>query len=169
MRAATLVLGLAAMLASVDASFTKRANVKTWSMPGARYRAREVTVPDSPVVIPTRTFHLRSTPSERNVKRAFLNNWSFQGCADDDDKLPDLVSPFSYEILPEDVSGASCSHVCDERGNSLAALQNGNECWCGEKAEGITFVDNGACNAPCAAAAGETCGAKDKLTMYVKP
>ncbi|KAK5093529.1 hypothetical protein LTR70_004640 [Exophiala xenobiotica] len=171
-------------MAGVQASFTVRSAqpeepedmIVTWTKPGRLFRAREVTVAPQTVVvtqvstvIPTATFALRSVkPTSRNTKRAFLNWWSFQGCANDDDSLPRLVSPFSYQLDGEDVSGASCMHFCDERGNSLAALQNGNECWCGESAGSLNYVEKSACNIPCAGEPGEMCGGKDKLSVYSK-
>ena len=180
MRGLSFILYLPALLVSVQASFIVRSaedesDVVTWTKPGARFRARSVTVAPSATtvtevtsIIPTATFQLRSAPSSRTIKRAFLNGWSFQGCVDDNDNLPPMVSPFPYQLLSNDVSGASCMDFCDHRGNSLAATQNGNECWCGEPVADITYVDKGACNVPCAGEPGEMCGGNDKLSVYAK-
>lgn len=184
MRATAICLYLAATMAGVQASFIVRSaqpeesedTIVTWTKPGRLFRAREVTVAPQTVVVtevttvvPTATFALRSTePTIRNTKRAFLNGWSFEGCANDDDSLPPLVSPFPYQLGAQDTSGASCMHFCDERGNSLAATQNGDECWCGEPAGSLNYVDKSACNIPCAGEPGEICGGKDKLSVYSK-
>lgn len=118
-------------------------DVVTWTKPGIRYRAVSITLPPVPPVtqvqtaIATATIRLRSLPSplKRSVKRAFLNQWTFQGCVADDEHLPPLVSPFPYQLSSGDVSGATCMHICDERGNTFAATQNGNECWCGDETQ----------------------------------
>lgn len=146
--------------------------IVTWTKPGVRYRAVSITLPPASIVteVQTATISLRSPPSpvQRSVKRAFLNQWSFQGCVADDDNLSALTAPFPYQLSSDEVSGAACMHFCDERGNTFAATQNGNECWCGDEssASNITHVDQSQCNAACAGAAGERCGGKNSLTIY---
>lgn len=179
MHTSMFVLSLSTLLLGVQASWTKRERpdyqVVTWSVSGARYRAREATfVPETVVhtvegtYYPSQTLRLRAVPSGRQIKRAFLNNWSYKGCAKIDDGVPLMVSPFPYQLAQTDVSSASCNHFCDERGSTVAALQNGNECWCGETADTINFGDEGACDMPCAAASGEKCGGGDGLSVWVK-
>lgn len=184
MRATVICLYLAAAMTGVQATFAVRSAelgdsedmTVTWTRPGRLFRAREVTVAPQTVfvtqvstVVPTATLVLRSVePTIRNTKRAFLNTWSFQGCANDDNGLPAMVSPFPYQLDAKDTSGAKCMHYCDERGNSMAATQNGNECWCGEPADSLNYVDKSACNIPCAGEPGEMCGGKDKLSVYSK-
>lgn len=179
MHAKGLTICLTALLAVAQASWIRRGEpeveVATWTKAGARYRSREVTYTPETVTVteasttsPTRTFHLRSAPTERQVKRAFLGNWSYKGCIADDEDLPALVSPFPYQLDVKDVSGASCSHYCDTRGDTLAALQNGNECWCGKPSTSLTYVDDAFCSVSCVAAPGEKCGGKENLGIWVK-
>jgi hypothetical protein len=180
----TIFLYLAILIAVVIAIQSKAeadadANIITWTKPGIRYRPRSVTIQPVTVTIvetqitsPTATIQLRSLlpPVKRSMKRAFLNSWSYQGCVADNENLPPMVSPFPYQLGSDEVSGASCMHFCDERGNSLAAVQNGNECWCGQvrEASDVTFVEKERCDVPCAAQHGETCGGRESLSVYTK-
>lgn len=61
-------------------------------------------------------------------------------------------------------------HFCDERGHSLAAVQNGNECWCGDESQAVnvTLVEKARCDVPCAAQPGEMCGGAVTLSVYTK-
>lgn len=181
MRTTSIVFGLAAILAGAQASFMVRSApaednedmIVTWTKPGRLFRAREITIAPTTVtevttIVPTATFQLRSVePTIRNTKRAFLNGWSPTGCAKDDDKIPaSMESPFPYQLDPADISGASCMHYCGSIGNSLAATQNGNECWCGELEESLNYIDKSACDVPCAGEPGEMCGGKHALSIY---
>lgn len=174
-----LIYSLATLLLGAQASWMRREQpdweVVTWTVPGARYRPVEATFSPETVThtkettyYPSQTIQLRAAPSERQIKRSFLNNWSYKGCAQDDDGLPTLASPFPYQLAQEDVSSASCNHFCDERGSTVAALQNGDECWCGEIADTINFGLESACDTPCAAFPGEKCGGTNGLSVYVK-
>ena len=120
MRAPTAILYLVAILAGAQASFLVRSvpaeehedMVVTWTKPGRHFRAHEVTVKpqvttatEITVTIPPATFALRSVESTiRKTKRAILNGWSLQGCADDDDKIPPMVSPFPYQLSADNTS-----------------------------------------------------------------
>lgn len=149
-----------------------------WTKPGIRFRAVSVTLPPTSTVTEmqtataTATITLRSAPApfKRSVKRAFLNQWNFQGCVADDEHLPALFSPFPYQLPSNEVTGAACMHFCDERGNTFAATQDGDECWCGDEygASKVTLIDQFRCNAACAGAPGETCGGKNSLTVYTR-
>lgn len=154
-------------------------NILTWTKSGIRYRPRSVTVQPATVtmvetqtILPTATLQLRSvsSPPKRSVKRAFLNTWSYQGCIAHDDNLLDMTAPFPYQLSAEEVSGASCMDFCDRRGSSLAALQNGSECWCGDEADfgGVTMIEKERCDVPCAGQPGEMCGGKQSLSVYSK-
>lgn len=180
MHTSTVILSLTALLLGAQASWVKREqqtdfDVLTWTKAGARYRSSEVTFTPETVThtematyFPSATIQLRAAPPERQIKRSFLNTWTYKGCAKDDDGLPLLITPFPYQLAPEDVSSASCNHFCDELGSTVAALQRGNECWCGETGNTINYGDGSACNETCAAAPGEYCGGSDGLSAYVK-
>lgn len=153
-------------------------DVVTWTKPGVRYRAVSIILPPTSVVTETQTASVTATirlgsrlsPVKRSVKRAFLNQWTYQGCIADNDHLPPLVSPFPYQLSSDEVTGAACMHFCDGRGNTLAATQNGNECWCGDEyaAVNVTLIDRSQCDASCAGAQGEICGGRDSLTVHSK-
>lgn len=176
--ARTIFLSLATLVTVAYATQPDE-QIVTWTKPGIRYRPRSVTIqPETVTVVetqyafPTATLQLRSIPPpvKRSVKRAFLNIWSFEGCVVDDQHLPPMVSPFPYQLASDEVSGASCMHFCDERGNSLAAVQNGNECWCGEEvdATNVTLIEKDRCDVPCAGQPREMCGGRESLSVYSK-
>lgn len=153
--------------------------VRIWTKSGIRFQARSVTMQPRLVTVTeiqtttrTATLRLRSLvpPVKRGMKRAFLNSWSYQDCVADNDNLPALVSPFPYQLSSEEVSNAACMDFCDERGSSLAATQNGNECWCGTVSQASNFypVDKSMCNIPCAAATGEMYGGKGSLSVFTR-
>lgn len=81
-----------------------------------------------------------------------------------------MVAPFPYQLASEEVSGASCMDFCDRRGNSVAALQNGDKCWCGDEGEldGVTLVGKERCDVACAGEPGEMCGGRMSLSVYSK-
>jgi len=146
-----------------------------WTKPGAHFRARSITIQRSYMTVTettimastTSTLAVQAVPTQRSVKRAFLNSWSYQGCSKGE-HFPDVISPFSWQLHPQDVSGASCQAFCDELGDDLAATEDGNLCWCGKKRAGLSYVNNTECNTPCTAAPGEVCGGKDRLSVYTK-
>ena len=171
---------LETILSTFQASWMKReaeVAVSTWTVAGAKYRRAQATYTPEPAVQqassatnPTITHHLRSVPTEgRSIKRSFLNNWSYRGCAADDENLPDpLIAPYSYQLTPEETTGHSCSDFCDSEGYTLAALENGNECYCGNPTTFITYVDDGKCNTTCAGDSGQTCGGAENLSVWIK-
>lgn len=173
-----LIQAILSLVALTAGAFAAESNddIIIWTKSGIRYRAASITLPPVSTVTKiqtaTATIRLRILPSprKRSVKRAYLNQWTLQGYVADHDNLPSLISPFPYELSSDEVSGAACMDTCDERGNTLAALQNGNECWCGDEsqASNVTLVNQSRCNIACAAESGETCGAKDSLTIYTK-
>lgn len=172
------ILCLATLTASTIAAQIDD-DIVTWTKPGVRYRARSITLP-SPIATVTEiqtstataTLKLRSLPApvKRSVKRAFLNGWAFQGCVADDEHLPPMVSPFPYQLSSDEVSGAACMHFCDRRGDTFAATQNGNECWCGDEAQAsnTTLIDPARCSAACSGQPGEKCGGEDSLSVYTR-
>lgn len=179
MHTQTIILSLTALILGAQASWLKRAEpdfeVITWSKSGARYRPAEhtytpetVTYTKEATYYPSAIINMRAVPSERQIKRAFLGNWTYRGCANDDDTLPTLVAPFPYQLANTDVSSASCANFCDSRGSKVAALQNGDDCWCGETDDTIVYGDESRCNIPCSANPGEHCGGAQGLTVFVK-
>lgn len=177
----TALLSLVAMIATTAIATAREENdhVVTWTKPGVKFRPRTitlqpqtVTITETQTALPTATLTLRSLPPpvKRSVKRAFLNGWSPQGCIADDKNLPPMVSPFPYQLSSEEVTPAACMDFCDGRGDSFAATQNGNECWCGEQSEAsdITFIDGSKCDIPCSGGSGEMCGGKNSLGIFAR-
>ena len=112
---------------------------------------------------------LPKTSSIKTSKRADLSPWWSQGCAKVDGGIPPMASPFPYQLQPSDVTSESCVEFCDQQGDYLAAMINGNECWCGGSSSGYQFFDTKECNVPCAGDKGENCGGKDMMSVWAKP
>ncbi|EJU03323.1 WSC-domain-containing protein, partial [Dacryopinax primogenitus] len=51
-----------------------------------------------------------------------------------------------------------CANLCSTQGFSLAGLEAGDACFCGDELEGATATDPSNCNIPCAGDDTEICG-----------
>ncbi|KAF7322464.1 Glycoside hydrolase [Mycena chlorophos] len=66
----------------------------------------------------------------------------------------------SYSYSTSSLTPASCQQTCQARGYTLAGVENGDECYCGNSFAGgtPTTASTSDCSAPCTGASSSTCG-----------
>ncbi|KAG8775799.1 hypothetical protein FRC16_004729, partial [Serendipita sp. 398] len=68
-----------------------------------------------------------------------------------------------------DMTPAKCQSLCDAQGFSLAGVEYGRECFCGNTIFGNNRPSSaGICNMTCSGDAGQTCGGPDAINIYIK-
>ncbi|KAL6869950.1 hypothetical protein ACO1O0_001285 [Amphichorda felina] len=97
-----------------------------------------------------------------------VGDWIYQGCAQDN---IDDQRTFPWQLIFEDtLTPKLCTDACAEFGYMAAGLEYGIECYCGDPANmattGSKFVDDEACNIPCAGNGTAMCGGGARLTTY---
>ncbi|KDR73374.1 hypothetical protein GALMADRAFT_1341953 [Galerina marginata CBS 339.88] len=101
-------------------------------------------------------------PQEVTAVRA---NWFVIFCAQDD---PTLHTLHHRQEASDLMTVERCIDACDAGGFSLAGLEFGRECWCGNADMygriGITALTG--CTSPCAGNATELCGGPNLLNVY---
>lgn len=97
-----------------------------------------------------------------------VGDWVYQGCAQDniDDKRT-----FPWQLIFESsLTPKACTDACAEFGYMAAAMEYGQECYCGDPANmdsaGAEFVDDDECNIPCSGNNSALCGGGSRLTTY---
>lgn len=118
----------------------------------------------STVKVTTSSTSTRSTATTTSA--AATPTWTPLGC------YTDLTSNRGLPISAT-VSGgltpAKCQAACSTKGYSLAAVEYGIECWCGNAIGGSsTKAKEAECNMACAGDASQTCGAGNRLDVYAK-
>ncbi|EDR00467.1 uncharacterized protein LACBIDRAFT_313372 [Laccaria bicolor S238N-H82] len=89
--------------------------------------------------------------------------------------LPDIPTLRSLHHLQERsdfMTVERCLNACDAGGFSLAGLEFGSECWCGNAdmyGRPPIFPSSSACNFPCAGNPAQVCGGSNALNEYVFP
>ncbi|ROW02321.1 hypothetical protein VSDG_02334 [Cytospora chrysosperma] len=64
---------------------------------------------------------------------------------------------------------ARCREGCDAEGYGLAALENGQECWCGNTIRDIVYpVAAEKCNSQCAGDKSQLCGGYGYMSLYAR-
>jgi len=92
-----------------------------------------------------------------------VGDWTFQSCYTDSTSARTLERRVNAQ--GENVNAQSCTTDCQNQGFTLAGLEYGQECWCGNT------IQNGAqpgagCTMACVQTPSQTCGGPDALTLY---
>jgi hypothetical protein len=66
------------------------------------------------------------------------------------------------------MSNGACASFCDSKGLLLAGTEYSGQCFCGNALVGSQMVEEGMCDMPCTGAAGEVCGGKGTLSVWMK-
>ncbi|KAG8842004.1 hypothetical protein FRC20_004683, partial [Serendipita sp. 405] len=68
-----------------------------------------------------------------------------------------------------DMTPAKCQNLCEAEGFSLAGVEYGRECFCGNAIFGNNRPSSdGICNMPCSGDTNQMCGGPDAINIYVK-
>lgn len=89
-----------------------------------------------------------------------VNQVYTSGCFADDVNYRSLTGAF-YDS--PDMTIEKCTSLCAGNGNSLAGLEYGSQCFCGDA---LRLGPSNNCNMPCAGNAAETCGGGNALSVY---
>jgi hypothetical protein len=94
-----------------------------------------------------------------------VRNWEYLGCyADSRERLL-----LHQEVKAMDnATVASCMDACGLRGFSLAGVEYGNECFCGNGTPDTSLPIVSGCEMTCNGNRSELCGGADRLNMYKK-
>ncbi|KDR86115.1 hypothetical protein GALMADRAFT_403030 [Galerina marginata CBS 339.88] len=101
--------------------------------------------------------------------KAKVGNWSFEACH------TDAINGHGRTLLERfDIAAGvtieSCTTQCGATGFSIAGLEFGRECWCGNSfLVANTTAPAGDCTQACNADHTELCGAASRLSVYTKP
>lgn len=66
-----------------------------------------------------------------------------------------------------DVTPAQCANYCYQKNFRVAAVEFGQECFCGQELLDPEYAKATDCNQACAGDSTQTCGAKDRLNVYL--
>ncbi|KAK6441139.1 hypothetical protein LTR95_002636 [Oleoguttula sp. CCFEE 5521] len=122
-----------------------------------------------PVTTSSTTSSTTTTITPTPISTPFPS-WTYRGCYIDNNndagRLLPLQQPDSTTLTIE-----SCINACSAAGYSIAGVEFGDECWCGnELADGATKASVGIarskCHSPCTGDGGESCGGPWFLEVY---
>ncbi|KAH9476860.1 Glucan endo-1,3-alpha-glucosidase agn1 [Psilocybe cubensis] len=104
------------------------------------------------------------------VTPPFSSAWALAGCFVDADSR--MLRGYSV-TLPNTLTVETCTNICNGAGYIMAAVEYGQECYCGSQiykdgGAGV-LVDAGQCNVACSGNAGQKCGGGWRANLYTKP
>lgn len=106
-----------------------------------------------------------SENSTSSSPSASYSGMTYAGCWSDQDpaSLPYMIYDTSDNTIEK------CTSTCAQLGYSIAGMEFGSQCFCGNKltAKAARTVDN-ACFTPCAGNSSETCGSSRRLSVFSK-
>ncbi|KAL1645727.1 hypothetical protein SLS58_003611 [Diplodia intermedia] len=105
--------------------------------------------------------------SASNDNVTLPNGWASSGCHSDAVSSRSL----SGKVLAywgEPITSSGCAKYCDEQGFSIAGTEYGEQCFCGNDLAQSEVLDASKCDMECKGAAGEICGGKGALSIFVK-
>ncbi|USW48743.1 Putative carbohydrate-binding WSC, PAN/Apple domain, alpha/Beta hydrolase [Septoria linicola] len=105
---------------------------------------------------------LNTTASSIN-NNTYAGNMTYGGCWSDQN--PQTLTNKVYENDANTIE--LCTQTCADAGNTIAGLENGNQCFCG-KALGYmaTQVIESSCSAPCSGNSTQNCGGSNRLSIF---
>ncbi|KAJ3755049.1 WSC domain-containing protein [Lentinula raphanica] len=93
-----------------------------------------------------------------------VGEWTYAGCFTDSVAMRTLSIGID---VPAGVVAASCTAACQTENFSVAGLENGQECWCGNALGNSSIhVGDDDCRNVCISDHSEYCGAPDRLAVY---
>ncbi|EOD46962.1 putative wsc domain protein [Neofusicoccum parvum UCRNP2] len=113
---------------------------------------------------PTATSSLVSSSSTNVTLPA---DWTASGCHSDT-VFPRSLSGKELAYWGEPVTSSGCAKYCDEQGFSIAGTEYGEQCFCGNELSQSDVLDAAKCDMECKGDAGEVCGGKGALSVFVK-
>lgn len=102
-----------------------------------------------------------STPSSTPVTSA-PSGWTAAGCVTDSGHR--ALTGFS--TTASDMTIEKCTSTCSSKGFSMAGLEYGSECYCGNSFANGLGAPSTQCNFKCGGASGQTCGGNWALSLY---
>ncbi|KAK0545893.1 hypothetical protein OC845_004877 [Tilletia horrida] len=104
-----------------------------------------------------------ATPTSSGIVSA-VGSSAYQGCWSDDPNLRTL-KVLNQSAATTTVEG--CVQSCTNSGYSIAGVENGSDCWCGNGlSPGAAKVSDSQCSTPCGGNAYELCGGSSSLVTY---
>ncbi|KAI9449272.1 WSC domain-containing protein [Lactarius psammicola] len=95
------------------------------------------------------------------VKKA--GGWTSRGCYSDSTSSRTL----ERRVDPGNVTVESCVSTCQSQSFTIAGLEFGQECWCGNQIQSPGApISQSACNKVCSGDSTEVCGGPDALQIY---
>ncbi|KAI9449277.1 WSC domain-containing protein [Lactarius psammicola] len=89
--------------------------------------------------------------------------WTSRGCYSDSTSSRTL----ERRVDPGNVTVESCVSTCQSQSFTIAGLEFGQECWCGNQIQSPgASISQGACNKACTGDNTEVCGGPDALQVY---
>ncbi|OWZ63094.1 hypothetical protein AYX15_04854 [Cryptococcus neoformans] len=87
----------------------------------------------------------------------------WRGCYTDNSRSRTLQG---YSYSANGMTSKVCRATCGNKGFTLAAVEFGSQCFCGNSLSGGTRVPASACSMPCSGSRDETCGAGGHLDLF---
>ncbi|KAF8955639.1 WSC domain-containing protein [Flammula alnicola] len=101
------------------------------------------------------------------INKAVVGTWTFEGCHTDVVNGAPRTLTERFDIAAG-VTIESCTQECASQGFSIAGLEFGQECWCGNSfLVPNTAAPFGNCSEVCSADVTELCGAANRLSVYI--
>ncbi|KAH8984568.1 WSC domain-containing protein [Lactarius hatsudake] len=94
---------------------------------------------------------------------AAAGGWTSRGCYSDSTSSRSL----ERRVDPGDVTVESCVSTCQSQSFTIAGLEFGQECWCGNQIQSPgASIAQSSCNKACTGDSTEVCGGPDALQVY---
>ncbi|KAI9439357.1 WSC domain-containing protein [Lactarius indigo] len=94
---------------------------------------------------------------------AGAGGWTSRGCYSDSTSSRSL----ERRVDPGDVTVESCVSTCQSQSFTIAGLEFGQECWCGNQIQSPgALISQTSCNKACTGNNTEVCGGPDALQIY---
>jgi hypothetical protein len=93
----------------------------------------------------------------------YAGNMTYYGCWSD--QSPQTLANMTYQS--DNATIESCTTACASGANTIAGLENGNQCFCGSSLGYLaTEVIDSSCGTQCSGNAQETCGGGKRLSLF---
>lgn len=99
------------------------------------------------------------TPETSNIP----SGWSYQGCYTDQTNARSLSN---QQPDSSSLTAASCISACSSAQYSVAGLEYGSQCFCGNALNGASAAAAGTCNMQCSGDSSKSCGAGGAVDVY---
>lgn len=113
--------------------------------------------------------NVRDVPHRRRlIRRALPSGWSQKSACLSDVAPPNRLLSTSFN--DPNLTPTSCVTKCNNEGYTYAAVQYGDECWCGNSLStaGGAGAPSSSCNMSCAGDSSLTCGGYYALSLFSK-